>query len=99
MPFTEDLSQFFDTADFADEATITVNALPVKINVIFNNPTEDVVMLDSNVTAPAPFLMCRESDLTGLRVNQAVSVRSQSFKIAALNKDGTGTATIELKTA
>lgn len=93
MAFTEDLSLFFETDDFAVEAIFGTK----KVNVIFNTPTQEVTVYDQEIVSDAPFLTCRTSDLSGVAPRSPVKVGGTTYTIARITNDGTGVSQVYLK--
>lgn len=98
MAFAEDLDQFFDTDDFGVSATINTTPAPTTINVIFDTPTEGVLMYESAVEADAPGFECKTSDLAGVTVGNTATINAVVYKIKKIRHDGTGTSRVTLKT-
>lgn len=95
MAFTEDLDNFFDTDEFAVDAT--VNSYDFK--VIFDEPTQGVEGLDASIEETHPSFHCKTADLTAAAAkrNDTATVDGNDFTIAAIRKDGQGTSTVWLK--
>lgn len=74
MPFTEDLSPFFDTAGFAQAATL--NALPV--TGIFDSSTE--LVLDG-VLSQAPAFTARSSETASAAAGQLLVVDGTTYRV------------------
>ena len=100
MAFTEDLDLFFDDDDFAVSAVI--NTTPQRtIKAIFSTPTDSVALYEQAIEAPAPFLHCKTSDVSGVRSGKGANtatVAGTSYKIERIEHDGTGTSRLYLKT-
>lgn len=87
MAFTEDLSIFFDTDDFAVNATFTKSDnSTVSKNIIFDNGTNQEVMYDAQIEANTPSAMIKTSDLTGIVRGNNVSINAVNYKIERLEK-------------
>ena len=103
----EDLDEFFDTEDFADECVITgANDFSRTLNGILNTGTEAVEFAGViNVEAPNPSFVCKESDLDGLgpfqeggpvKKGMTATVRDKSYKIERIANDQQGVSTVYL---
>lgn len=82
MPFAEDMSVFFRTAEFATAAIFTPfgGGAPVQGNVVFDVPTEDVLGGDQlsdeyAITYPATALVGITAGATGTIAGVAYKVR------------------------
>lgn len=98
MAFTENLDQFFSTDDFAVEAVFTLsNASTRTVKVIFDTPSQNVEIYDTDIEADAPFLRCKTSDVVGIE-NGTVTVNGNVYKVKKVTKDdGTGVSLVYLK--
>jgi hypothetical protein len=99
VPFTEDLSLFFDTdfagtpAEIKDKAGAHVRAA----NVILDTPT-DAVLEDGTVVATTPSVMGREADLSDVRKDYTLTVAGTVYVVAGPPRnDGTGLSTVGLR--
>lgn len=79
MAFTEDLSAFLDTDDFADAATHGGSAK----NVIFDRS----YLEQMGIQTSAPTALGRKSDWTGVAQGDAVVIRSTSYTVAEFHHD------------
>mgnify|MGYP000538227379 CR=1 FL=1 len=99
MAFTEDLTQFFDTDDFAVEAIFTLSPSGTRtVKTIFDTPTQSVDIYDSSIEADAPLLRCKTSDLASVKNNANVEIDSTNYKVKRIVNDGTGISIVYLKT-
>lgn len=88
--FTEDLSVFMDTDDFA--VTMTVNASSV--NGILSN---EYVIVDF-VESKKPVFICSSADVVGvLHGDNVVAADSTAYKVRGIQPDGTGITTLILE--
>ena len=100
MAFEEDLSEFFDTDDFADEVEVRdqANALVRTAAVIFNTPTQEAAIFDEAVAASSPFIQGRTADLEDLRDGWKVVRGARDYRVSGAPVDeGTGTTIVYLK--
>lgn len=99
MAFTEDLGQFFDLDEFAVAAVIktAVGATVRTINVIFNDPLQEVAIFDADVESNLSFVQCRTVDLAGVTHNHTMTIDSILYRIVKINGDGTGLSTVQLR--
>lgn len=97
MAFTEDLSVFFDTDDFAVEAIFNLTPSGTRtVNVIFNTPSQEVRIYDQTIESDAPFLTCRTSDLATIPNRGTVTIDAVAYTIGKIVHDGTGVSTVYL---
>ena len=93
MAMTEDLSAFFDTEEFADEATITTDTDTLSVNGIYDSAYEEV--FGSNGSSPT--FLCVEVDVILAKKGDAVTVKSKDFRIASMKPDGIGLTALMLE--
>tara|TARA_B100000989_G_C19452738_1_gene432539 strand:+ start:591 stop:902 length:312 start_codon:yes stop_codon:yes gene_type:complete len=101
MAFTEDLTPFFNTDDFAVEATITPSqgeAFTVK--GIFDNGYEsrsrdvvDIASRDTMFTCPS------SAAVDALVKGNSVAIGGANYKVLMVKPDGTGVTAITLEKA
>jgi hypothetical protein len=101
MAFTEDLSQFFDTDDFAVAAIIKTSAAAVvrNINVIFDKPSNPLALFEGQVTKPMPFVRCRTADVADVIANShTMTIAGTEYRIVEPPEDdGTGVSTVQIR--
>lgn len=99
MAFTEDLTQFFDTDDFAVVATFKTAALATirTANVILTDANGAAQMFDSQVLAALPFLQCRTADLASVNNTCKVTIGAVTYSIVEHHDDGTGLSIVQLR--
>lgn len=98
MAFTEDLSQFFETDDFAVEAVITLPDSSLRtVKTIFNTPSQSVEIYDTNIESDAPNLTVKTADLTGVKTRNSINVGGTDYLIEHISHDGTGVSTLFIK--
>lgn len=104
MPFTEDLTAFFQTADFAYAATWTPAAGggPYTLNVIFDNANFDSPIGSAGATGLTPTCMAADDQLAqvsgGAKRNDTLVINGTTYKIADIQPDGTGVTALVLRT-
>lgn len=101
---------FFNVAEFADLATLTIGVTTTQIKVIFNHPLMGnagglmephyglPIKYDglANVTNSFPTCLVKFTDIQAAKPNDRLLVRSKNYYIATIQEDGTGLATVEL---
>ena len=93
MPFTEDLTPFFQTSDFGTAATWSVG--PATVNGIFDQEYLQTLGVDS----ANPVFVCRAADVSGVAKGQTLTVNSVGYSIVGIHPDGTGVVALELRKA
>lgn len=97
MAFAEDLTVFFNPADFAVSAVFTRGETTIAtVNVIFDDRTHEVALYDQDVEEVAPRLRAQTCDVPDVRRNDVVTVNSVRWRIERLSNDGTGVSTLYL---
>lgn len=97
MAFVEDLTVFFNPADFAVAAVFTRGAATVATcNVIFDDPTHEVALYEQALEEIAPRLRARTADVAAVRRNDLVTVNAVVWRVERLAADGTGVSTLYL---
>lgn len=102
MPFTENISAFFQTSDFAYAATWTPAAGggPYVVNVIFDNAYIESQIGDANVAGRQPMCMASDTDLaqgSGIKRNDSLAINGTTYKVAEIHPDGTGVTALMLR--
>lgn len=103
MPFTEDLTAFFQTADFAYAAiwTPAAGGGPYTVNVIFDNENFDSLIGSAGATGLQPRCIAADDALaqgSGIKRNDALVINGTTYKVADVQPDGTGITTLVLRT-
>lgn len=80
--FTEDLSVFTDTGDFASSASINGST----VNGILGNEFVQVDYVESQ----KPVFECAAADIPGIAHGDTVAVSSDTYKVRGIQPDGTG---------
>jgi hypothetical protein len=101
--FTEDLTAFFQTSDFAYTATWTPAAGggPFTLQVIFDNANFDSLIGDAGATGLRPLCMASDTQLAqgaGIKRNDALVISGITYKVSDIQPDGTGVTTLMLRT-
>lgn len=91
MPFAEDLSVFFDEADFAVAATLE----GVAVRGIFDEPYAEP--LSGMVEGSSPTFVCRSADIPSVAHEQTLVIGARSFKVVGVEPDGTGVTLLRLR--
>lgn len=90
MPFTDDTSEFFAEADFAE--LVTIGGEPVK--AIFDNQYARVgVMLSTS----DPALWCQTADVSTVTRGTVAIVRGVTYAVRDIQPDGTGITVLQLE--
>jgi hypothetical protein len=103
MPFTEDLTAFFQTADFAYAATWTpvAGGGPYTVNVIFDNANFDSNIGSAGATGLQPMCLAADDQLaqgSGIKRNDALVINGVTYKVANIDPDGSGVTNLTLRT-
>lgn len=99
MAFTEDLTPFFDTNDFAVEATIKNpdNSTLRTANVIFDDGRQNAGLLNAGIEVPNTTMRCKTADLASVTHNHKVTIGATTYRIINRQDDGTGVSTVALQ--
>lgn len=92
MPFTEDLTPFFETADFATAATYNG---ATTVNGIFDR--EYIEPLGNIVEGTAPVFMCALADLPSVDHDDTLLIGATTYKVKGVEPDGTGVVLLRLE--
>lgn len=92
MPFTEDLTPFFETADFATAALYNG---ATTVNGIFDNDYAEP--LDNAVEGRAPVFLCAHADLPSVDHEDTLVINSATYKVRGVEPDGTGVVLLRLE--
>jgi len=91
MPFAEDLTPFFSTADFASAATLNGAA----VNGIFDKDYAEA--LDNDVQGSSPVFLCAAASVPSVAHGQSLVVASVTYKVRGVEPDGTGVVLLRLE--
>lgn len=89
MAFTEDLTAFFDTSDFAITATVGGSS----VNGILDSEFVEV----GDVEAARPVFMCASSDVPSVTHGTTVVASGTTYKVIGIEPDGTGITQLYLQ--
>lgn len=93
MAFTEDLTPFFDTDDFAVPATYNGTTT---VNGIFDNGFASVG--DSpGVEGSVPSFTCRAADVPSAAQGDTLVISAATWVVVGVHPDGTGVVTLALQ--
>lgn len=95
MAFTEDLTPFFDTDDFAVAATYNVSTT---VNGIFDNGFS-AAGADPGVEGSLPSFTCRSADVPSAAHGDTLVISSVSYTVVGVHPDGTGVVVLALSEA
>lgn len=87
--FAEDLSEFLDDTELADNATIGAST----IAGIFDNQFVEV----HGIEGVRPVFTCAEANVSAIAHGDALTIKSISFKVAGIQPDGTGLTSLILE--
>ena len=98
MPFTEDLTAFFDLDEFADAATFTPagGGPAFTVNGIFDAPYQLNSARDVQIDTDKPRFTCRSSDVTAVRREDGCTIAGRQYDVLAVEPDGTGVSVVVL---
>ena len=91
MMFTEDITAFFDTDDFAVDATLQ----GVAVKGIFDEGY--VEPLGNVVEGAAPQFQCAAASVPSVAHGQSLVIGARTFKIVGIEPDGTGVVILRLE--
>lgn len=100
--FTEDLTPFFQTADFAVTAAWTPAAGggPFTLQVILENPYFEVMVGNAHAAGRQPTCWARDDQLAqgaGIKRNDTLVINAVTYKVAEIQPDGTGVSVLQLR--
>jgi hypothetical protein len=93
MAFTEDLTAYFNTADFGVEALWSESAEPVV--VIFDKAFIENLGIAGN----SPVALAKESDFPDVAEGQTLTISGTVYTIITSQPDGTGVTTLIMEKA
>jgi hypothetical protein len=91
VPFTEDLSVFFSTDDFAVAATLQ----GVAVNGIFDETYMEPI--GNVVEGRAPIFTCATTAIPAVSQGQTLVIGARTFKVRGVEPDGTGVTRLRLE--
>lgn len=89
--FTEDLSPFFSTADFASTALWSVG--PAAVEVIFDNEYFETL----STAGRQPVAWVRDAQLPTVATGQTLTINGTAYTIVGIEPDGTGVTMLRLQ--
>lgn len=100
--FTEDLSIFFSTGDFAVDAVWTPagGGGPFTIQVIFDNAYQGFNVGEADQAGREPQCLARDSQLaqgSGMKRGDSIVINAVTYKVGNIEPDGTGVSRISLR--
>jgi len=101
--FTEDLSVFFSTGDFAVDAVWTpvAGGGPFTVQVIFDNDYRDYPIGEAGQAGRSPRCDVQTSQISqaaGMKRGDSLLINGVTYKVAQVEPDGTGVSNIMLMT-
>jgi hypothetical protein len=87
--FAEDLSEFLDSTEMADNATIGAST----IAGIFDNQFVEV----HGIEGMRPVFTCAEANVASIAHGDALTINATSYKVAGIQPDGTGLTSLILE--
>lgn len=93
MPFTEDMTEFFSPAEFAD--AVTLNG--VTVSAIFDNGYSAGSVGSVGMASNQPTLQLASADVPASPVGKVAIVRGVNYRVGAHEPDGTGVSTLYLE--
>lgn len=96
MAFDEDLSGFFDPADFGEVGTVTPqNGAPsFTLNGILDTPFQQNRARDVVIVTDKPTFTCRSVDAAPIRRGDTLAVLGQTYDVLEVEPDGTGVSVV-----
>ena len=92
MAFTEDLTPFLDTDDFAVAATLP-GSPATTANVIFDNVYDEL----NDIEGSQPQALARASDFSAVAIDADITINSTTYRIKQKKPDGTGLVVLILE--
>lgn len=92
--FVEDLTPFFNSAEFAVLATLPGGEV---VQVLFDRPYGE--SFDGQAAGYSPRAMGRTEDLAALAYGAVVVIDGQSWTVTSIQPDGHGVTTLKLREA
>lgn len=93
MAFTEDLTGFFSTSDFAITATL---AGSISVAGIFDDAATAIAGGEAALEGSVPTFTCRLADIPDVAVEQTLLVGTTEYTVISVHPDGTGVVTLGL---
>ena len=87
--FKEDLTEFFDGDELAEDATIGLKTV--------SGVMESQFIEALGIEGVRPVFTCAEVDVVGLNFKQTIKVKGITYKVAGVQPDGTGLTSLVLE--
>lgn len=92
----EDLSTFFNVADFAAPATAyDAHGIEHSFGVIFDAPV--AAQFGGMVADETPSAICQSADVAGLTWDSGITIAGTAWMVTAATPDGTGVTRLSLR--
>jgi hypothetical protein len=96
----DDLDACFSTDDFAVPATFTIDgSTEIEVNGYFTNGSDATILYGVEIEAVEPSFTCRTSEIEDVRNKMSVSIGGNDYTVVRIQKVGTGTSVVYLKTS
>lgn len=94
-----DLTPFFDTATFAQAATITDGSTVIAtVNVILDFDTDPLGLGDDSVEGEVPMVLCPSAGVANVRYGMTLTLESgEAYSIISRQKSGIDMTMLRLK--
>lgn len=97
MAFAEDLTQFFNTDEFAVLAVFKrQNVAVAQVNAIFDQPTLPVGIYEAEIDELQPRVMAPTAELAEIQRGDICELPAGAFRVEKITHDGTGVSTVYL---
>lgn len=90
--FGADLDAYFDTADFAEEASYNGASIPV----IFDDSYKLLNALTGGIESSGPQATCKDTDMAGVQHGDQIVIRDTTYYVTGIEPDGTGITVLTL---
>tara|TARA_R100000541_G_scaffold15749_3_gene25167 strand:- start:932 stop:1204 length:273 start_codon:yes stop_codon:yes gene_type:complete len=87
--FKEDLREFFDANEMADDAIVGLKTV--------SGIMESQFIEALGIEGVRPVFTCAEVDVVGLTFKQTIKVKGITYKVAGVQPDGTGLTSLVLE--
>jgi hypothetical protein len=94
----EPVDEFFDTAEFAETATLTVNGSSSTVLVVFDNPYSATEVGDIAYQNRSTSALVKTADSGSVEAGDTLTVGSTVYNIMEVQDDGTGITRLTLST-
>ena len=97
MAFTENLSEFFDTDDFAISAIWIKDGNDQEIIGLFDSPYSRVGLSIPGIQSARTVFTVMEADVSGVAHGQTIRIGAMTYVIRGVEPDGSGTVRLVLQ--